>query len=59
MLDLIVKVFELCHHGNGYFVPFVRCHMLQQEYKEAAVLASRLKLQHYFDIRQVRLSGMC
>ncbi|XP_064616174.1 exonuclease mut-7 homolog isoform X2 [Liolophura sinensis] len=54
-LELFVKAFDLRHAGNEYCLPRIQELIDNQKYKEAAVCASRLGLQHHFTLRQIVL----
>ncbi|ESO95750.1 hypothetical protein LOTGIDRAFT_116671 [Lottia gigantea] len=50
---MAVKVFDLNHDGNEYFVPFIRYYIQQQKFKEAAVSITKLGLQDHFEVNEV------
>ncbi|KAK6177434.1 hypothetical protein SNE40_015537 [Patella caerulea] len=51
--DMAVKVYEMNHKGNDYFVPLVRYNIDNQKFKEASVAITKLRLQRHFKINDV------
>lgn len=55
LFDTAVRCFHLCYPGNDCFLPRIKMFLEKKKFKEAAICASRLGLQHHFDMDQIVL----
>lgn len=53
MFQLVLKIYELRHQGNGYMLPEIKRFLEKKKYNECALLAGHLGLQDHFTIDEI------